>query len=122
MKGYRGFNKSGEEIFYVPQNFILIRKGRSINVDSDVNHLEELTLYFNENPIDKKIVDSVNLPKELLSEFREYCKKNNFLFYKKALEIRDYFCDLIKLNNEMKNRSFCEFAVSKGYGDLIKKK
>lgn len=115
MNAIRGFDVKGEEVLYVPQNFILIRSGRRIQVEDTPSHLEELTLHFNENPIDKDFVDIVNIPDKLLKQFREYCDQNHFFSYKIALEIREYCEDFIQLDNVIGNKTFFEFALINGY-------
>lgn len=115
MKGYHGFNLNGEEIFYVPQNFILKKTGRSIKVDSNPSHLEELTLHFSKKKINKEFTDEVIIADSFLKKFQKHCFNNNPNSYLVALEIFDYSLDTIKLNSALAGRSFKEFSVTQGY-------
>jgi len=121
MKGYMGINLKGEEIFYVPRNFILNQCGRSIVVDSNPNHLEELGLYCLENPINEKFVDVVDISEKMLSEFQAFCENNHFNSYQKALEIFDLAKDFVQLNEADPNKNFVRYAVNQGYGNLLNK-
>jgi len=115
MKGYRGFDINGREIFYVPQNFILTHSGRSIRVDIDPSHLEELTLFFINTSINPNFVDSIKIPDRLLKEFRSSCFKGSFSYYSNAVEIFEYFEELNRLKKDVNPCTFFEYSVSKGY-------
>lgn len=113
-KGHKGFNSRGEEVFYVPQNLILICSGRKISVDNNPSHLEELGLYFSEFPVSNQVVDTLDLPEILLSKFRDYCNIDNANSYQIALEIRDYFEDMMKLGkNNWRDHYFKTWAPGK---------
>ena len=119
MKGYLGFNNKFEEILYVEQNFVLTFSGKSPKLDTNKNHLEELTLYFSENPVDPGLARSIEVPEELLDKFRRYFNKCDANLYPVALEIFDY-CKNLDRNKKLTNNDALGFAIRMGYGGLIK--
>ena len=115
MKGVLGFDwRENRDVLYVPRNFILFLESKKLTLDFDPSHLEELSLYFNEKPINPRFVDIIDLPERLLKEFRNLSYVRNPDVNKKALEIYMYAKDLANLNHHKKNLSFLEYAMIRG--------